>query len=400
MSGRAETTGVRGAARRLAVRDRAIGSSVIARRLRSTARSVLGLTLVSVLLLVGVTLGTTAATGRAWNAAERNEFRKLAALSRFDAAFGYDGVIHTLKNYVLRADPADAESTARSIAEARHALAAYRAGTVISDHEAAHLAQLDELVSEYESALGRVGVHGLAIAEADRLAKVDDTPYARAILELRTLIHQDMEERTRRVHASMDRARAVVLGVGVLVASVVACVSLGLTGRMVRRVLEEHRRTESLASFARHSTNGMVRTDARRRITWVNEGFERISGYSEAEMLGKSPGELLQFEGTDAGTVDALRSCLSRGEGFKGRILNRSKSGRDYWLELEIIPERDEQGELVGYLGIESDVTELVEARASLAQLHATCRRLTQRACTRGRICARRARRVGHSVRA
>ena len=36
-----------------------------------------------------------------------------------------------------------------------------------AEDEAAHLAQLDELVSEYESALGRVGVHGLAIAEAE-----------------------------------------------------------------------------------------------------------------------------------------------------------------------------------------------------------------------------------------
>jgi PAS domain S-box-containing protein len=117
-----------------------------------------------------------------------------------------------------------------------------------------------------------------------------------------------------------------------------------------------------LAAFARHSTNAMVRTDADRRITWVNDGFTRISGYRLDECLGKTPGELLQYEKTDPQVVHQIRAALNNHEVFRGRIRNRSKSGREYWLDLEIIPEIDSRGLLTGYIAIESDVTELVEA--------------------------------------
>ncbi len=112
-----------------------------------------------------------------------------------------------------------------------------------------------------------------------------------------------------------------------------------------------------LADFARYSTNGMVRTDTNRRIVWVNDGFARISGYSLEESLGKSPGELLQCDRSDPDVIRQMRSALRQGKGFRGQILNRSKSGDDYWLDLEIIPEHDRDGNLTGFIAIESDVT-------------------------------------------
>ncbi len=118
-----------------------------------------------------------------------------------------------------------------------------------------------------------------------------------------------------------------------------------------------------LADFARYSTNGMVRTDANRRIVWVNDGFTRITGFTLEESLGKSPGELLQCDRSDPDVIIKMRSALREGKGFCGQILNRSKFGRDYWLDLEIIPERDCDGNLSGFIAIESDVTDLIEAK-------------------------------------
>jgi len=60
-----------------------------------------------------------------------------------------------------------------------------------------------------------------------------------------------------------------------------------------------HADLERLALVARTTSNAVIITDARRRITWVNAGFERITGYSAAEAQGRGPGELLQCDATD-----------------------------------------------------------------------------------------------------
>ena len=123
-----------------------------------------------------------------------------------------------------------------------------------------------------------------------------------------------------------------------------------------------------LALVARRTSNAVVITDARRRITWVNEGFERITGYSASEILGRSPGALLQTEDTDPLTVQRLRTALDAGEGFTGEILNRGKAGRLYWLSLEIQPLRGDDGALIGFMAIELDITERKAAEQALAR--------------------------------
>ena len=167
---------------------------------------------------------------------------------------------------------------------------------------------------------------------------------------------------------------------GILTTAMVATVIIaffGLVRPLLRRSMEaaemtEHaladskratRKASQLAAFARHSTNAMIRTDAQRRILWVNEGFSRITGFRPEEALEKVPGDLLQCERTDPEVVRAMRAALDAGQPFRGRILNRSKSGKDYWLDLEIIPEHDENSRVTGFIAVESDVTELVAAK-------------------------------------
>jgi PAS domain S-box-containing protein len=121
-----------------------------------------------------------------------------------------------------------------------------------------------------------------------------------------------------------------------------------------------------LAMVASRTSNAVIITDAQRRITWVNEGFERITGYRAAEVIGRSPGAVLQTEGTDPATVQALRQALSAGQGFRGEILNRGKQGRLYWLALDIQPLHDARGVLTGFMAVELDITERREMAAAL----------------------------------
>lgn len=179
-----------------------------------------------------------------------------------------------------------------------------------------------------------------------------------------------------RVHSSsaFDRhvgnsAPWLAFAIGALASTLMAVLLSQQTRR--RRSAEAHAlsMTDDLARLglvARDTSNIVVITDALRRITWVNPGFERITGYTAAEALGRSPAELLQFEGTDPVTVGRMRAALDAGQSFSGEICNRSKSGSIYWLELDIQPLRGQSGELLGFFAIESDVTERKLSEAEL----------------------------------
>ena len=123
---------------------------------------------------------------------------------------------------------------------------------------------------------------------------------------------------------------------------------------------------ERLSLLARQTSNAVVVTDLARRITWVNAGFERITGYGAAEVLGQSPGQLLQCPDTDPATVQRLREALARAEPICCELINRGRSGRLYWIEIDLQPMHDREGRLDGFIAIQSDITERKQAEAAL----------------------------------
>jgi PAS domain S-box-containing protein len=121
------------------------------------------------------------------------------------------------------------------------------------------------------------------------------------------------------------------------------------------------REVDKLGLIASRTSNAVILTDAHQRITWVNEGFERLTEYSFQEAVGKNP-NFLQGAETDANTIQKMSSALSNGEGFREEVLNYSKSGKKYWLDIEVMPIRNNHKELVGFMAIESDITNLKRA--------------------------------------
>ncbi|HYI01518.1 PAS domain S-box protein [Hyalangium sp.] len=129
-------------------------------------------------------------------------------------------------------------------------------------------------------------------------------------------------------------------------------------------LLAQQAQLRKLALVAARTDNAVIITDAQGRIEWVNEGFTRITGYTLEEAVGRTPGKLLQGPGTDPKGIEAMRQALSRAEGITVELLNYGKSGKEYWNLIEIQPVHDEQGKLVQFVAIESDVT----ARRQLEQ--------------------------------
>jgi PAS domain S-box-containing protein len=125
---------------------------------------------------------------------------------------------------------------------------------------------------------------------------------------------------------------------------------------------EEYRR---LSLVAQNTSSAVIITDKYRHITWVNEGFCRLSGYTIEEVLGKNP-SFLQYEGSNPETIKMVREKLELAEPFFFEILNKGKQGNIYWLEIEILPIKDELGNLKGFMAIQNDITQRKKAEELL----------------------------------
>jgi PAS domain S-box-containing protein len=91
------------------------------------------------------------------------------------------------------------------------------------------------------------------------------------------------------------------------------------------------------------------------QIIWVNEAFEKLTGYTLAELKGNSP-RALQGNATDRATLDRLKKTLQDGLIFEGSILNYRKDGTPFKKAWRIAPILDEQGKLVYYFAVHQEM--------------------------------------------
>ena len=120
---------------------------------------------------------------------------------------------------------------------------------------------------------------------------------------------------------------------------------------------QQEAQSRKLAMVAARTDNAVVMSDAEGRIEWVNEGFTRITGWSMDEVIGRTPGSFLQGPETDPVTVAYISSMLRKKKGFSTEILNYDRSGRKYWVSLEVQPILDPDGKVASFMAIETDVT-------------------------------------------
>ena len=121
-----------------------------------------------------------------------------------------------------------------------------------------------------------------------------------------------------------------------------------------------------LSLVASKTDNAVIITDREGRVEWVNDGFTRITGYAMAEMIGKKPGNVLRGPLTDEETRNRIREAIASKKSFTEEILNYRKDGSSYWLSMTITPVLNEQGEVLRFVAIESDISERKRTEAEL----------------------------------
>jgi len=116
------------------------------------------------------------------------------------------------------------------------------------------------------------------------------------------------------------------------------------------------------------AAEGVTIADARqpdRPLIYVNQGFERMTGYLVADVLGRNC-RFLQGPETDAAATAEIRAALSEHRECLVEILNYRRDGTTFWNRLSITPLRDGAGEVTHFIGIQSDVTTRRQAEDGL----------------------------------
>ena len=100
-------------------------------------------------------------------------------------------------------------------------------------------------------------------------------------------------------------------------------------------------------------------------IIYANAGFERLTGYSVKDILGKNC-RFLQGPDTDSTTADQIRTAIQTERPITIEILNYRKDKSTFWNRLSITPVRNPSGKTTHFIGIQSDVTKRREAENAL----------------------------------
>jgi len=150
-----------------------------------------------------------------------------------------------------------------------------------------------------------------------------------------------------------------------------ALTAMEMTARNFKRhhqlMLTQQQEMQRLALVAERTTHAVLILDAQQQVVWLNQAFERMTGYAQIEVIGKTLSGLLHSEQSDPVNAMRRRAALDDGRGIRLETLCHSKGGEPYWLDQDVQPLRNEDGTLTGFIVVQSDITEQVSQRLQLA---------------------------------
>ncbi|MGB3728532.1 MAG: PAS domain S-box protein, partial [Thermodesulfobacteriota bacterium] len=137
-----------------------------------------------------------------------------------------------------------------------------------------------------------------------------------------------------------------------------------------RKLLEQNDRIKEMAFES--IADGIViasTKDSDFKVIYCNASFEKMTGYSRDEIVGKNC-RFLQANDCDQETLKLLREALNEKKPFRGLLRNYKKDGTLFWNELTISPVKNASGNVTHFIGIQNDVTEQVKVKEELKKGH------------------------------
>ncbi len=130
----------------------------------------------------------------------------------------------------------------------------------------------------------------------------------------------------------------------------------------------EHEREELLMAME-HIADVIVVTDTNGIVNYVNSSFEMMTGYSKTEVIGQSIG-LLKSGAHDEAFYQKMWQTISSGDTWNGQFINQRKDGQNYTEKTSISPILDNRGNIIRYVAVKHDITEMLAMEEKLRQAH------------------------------
>ncbi|CAN5764774.1 EAL domain-containing protein [soil metagenome] len=138
--------------------------------------------------------------------------------------------------------------------------------------------------------------------------------------------------------------------------------------RDITQRLADEARLELASQVFKSSADAIFITDSAQKIVTTNPSFERLTGYTEQEMLGRSPQDFFSKE-SDGAVVRQLLTDLESHGVCEGELWNRRKDGRAYLCMISLVRVQDEQQQTMHYIGFFKDRTESHAAKQKIEEL-------------------------------
>lgn len=129
---------------------------------------------------------------------------------------------------------------------------------------------------------------------------------------------------------------------------------------------------QTLSHAVEQSQNSVMITDVKGSIIYVNPVFCELTGYSQSEIIGRTP-KFLQSGEMSPEDYKKLWACISEGQEWRGEFHNRKKNGELFWERARISPVKDIEGQPLYFVAVKQDITE--EKRLAEEVEHQTMKR-------------------------
>lgn len=141
---------------------------------------------------------------------------------------------------------------------------------------------------------------------------------------------------------------------------VIGGVVINLRDISARKSSEDQIRT--LALVMEQNPNSILITDVDAKVEYVNPAFEEVTGYKKVEVIGQNP-NILKSDETPSEVFRDLWDTITKGHVWNGEFINKNKKGKKYIEHAIIVPIINDNGQIIKYLGMKENITELKKAQ-------------------------------------
>lgn len=133
---------------------------------------------------------------------------------------------------------------------------------------------------------------------------------------------------------------------------------------------------KQLAAIAERSNDLILISDKKRRVVWVNQSFERITGYRLEEIIGQRSMDLVRGPKTDPDALQYIADEIAEGRTVRRELLIYDRDKREHWIEVDIQPVLDQHGNVEMFISTNREITGKKLADRQLREQEAEARKL------------------------